>query len=305
MPDIEDDDETPEVAPSAVERLRERVGKGRATESEEDPDVVTVQEPEEDDELDPEVPKTRDERRAARRKQTLREEKAAAEAKAEVYRQELESLRQRPAAQQQEQRGPSQLDRAYLDVEREHERVVLECRTLEKEGKLTDALYEDFRNKARILEIRKIGIVSDMKAAAEAPQRARDQAMAELRRRNPDIWENPAAIRYAEGEYNKRVARGEPDSVETHDAAAAEARLVILRKRPAPDAAQRQRATGMSGGTRGATPDAPVRLSMPVGSREYQLACARYPSDTPGVACQKWANKHGKALQEARANRAH
>lgn len=294
-----------EPKPDRVAALRERMSGARTAERDDDEETneVVVQEPAEtddDDDLEPEVPKTRDEKRAARRKQTLREEKAAAEARADVYKTELESLRSKGGTPAPQQNQNANLDRQYGEVIAEQEKLFAEYHA---QRELTPAQDAEYRKRATILDIRKTSLVVDMKAAHEAPQRAQDERLKALRARNEDVWANPAALRYAEGEYNKRVARGEPDTLETHDAAAAEARQVILGKRPPPDAAQRQRATGMSGGARGSTPDAPVKLNMPPGSRMYILACARYPALDPKQACQKWANTNAKALLEASRNR--
>ncbi len=306
------DEDNGEVSPNRLEKMQERMAAAKAERGpvdDDDTNEVVVQEkpePDDDDELEPEIPKTRDEKRAARRRQSLREQTAAAEAKAEVYRQELESLRTRGGATQPAPQGNANahLDRQYLEVEKEQESLIAEYRRLERDGKLTDAIDNEMRGKARVLEIRRTALVVDMKSAYDAPRRAQEAQISELQRRHPEVWANQAALRYAEGEFNKRIARGEPDTMETHDAAAEEAKQVILGKRPKPDGAARARATGMSGGSRGAPArDAPVSLSMPVGSRMYQLACARYPNLEPKQACQKWANSNGKAFLEASSKR--
>jgi hypothetical protein len=83
-----------------------------------------------------------------------------------------------------------------------------------------------------------------------------------------------------------------------------EARQVILGKRPRPDAAQRQRASGIGGGVGiAAAPGAAPKIPMTKGSQLYKLACATYPELDAAQACQKWANKNGKAYLERTGRR--
>ena len=42
---------------------------------------------------------------------------------------------------------------------------------------------------------------------------------------------------------------------------------------------------------------------MTKGSPLYRMACAMYPSLEPAEACQKWANKNGKAYLERTGTR--
>ena len=110
------------------------------------------------------------------------------------------------------------------------------------------------------------------------------------------MYESPAALRYAQGVYEKRIAMGHQGTTELHDAVCQEAREVILGKRPKPDAAQRQRASGMSSGSRvTSTPDR-ATINMPKGSDYDKIARAAYPKLEPAQARQKWANTVGKRL---------
>lgn len=284
--------------------LAERVGKAREEQTEE----VEVQEPD-DDEEEEAAAKTRAEKRSerGRNRVSARERAAAAEARAEVLREQLEAERSqraqtRPAETQQNNSEVVRHEKRYLDITAEQKRLFNEYQSARD---LTPAQEAEFERRAHVLEVQKNNALADMREAHLAPQRAQAERERAQAARAPDVYANPRALEYAAGEFRKRIALGEADTPELHDAVCEEARQVILGKRPAPDAAQRARATGMGNGARAPmSGQQPVRLSMPKGSPMYRMAVAAYPNDDPGVACQKWANKHGKSYNEAISKRA-
>lgn len=284
--------------------LAERVKAAR----EDDAEEVEVQEPDDDDEEEAQVAKTREQKRSerGRNRVSARERAAAAEARAQVLQEQLEAARNAPsrAPETQPNNGGeiAKLEQKYESILAEQERLFNEYQRAQG---LTPAQEADFKQRAARLEFQKTAAVVEIREAHNAPRQRIEEHKRSMAARAPDVYGNPTALAYASGEYQKRLAMGEKDSIELHDAVMDEARQVILGKRPPPDQAQRARATGMSNGARapvGAA--APVRLSMPKGSPTYRLAVAMYPNDEPGVACQKWANKHGKRYAEAISKRA-
>lgn len=283
--------------------LAERMSKAREEQTEE----VEVQEPD-DDEEEEAAAKTRAEKRSerGRNRVSARERAAAAEARAQVLEEQLAAARNAPSRATETQPNNSgeiaRLEQKYESILAEQERLFNEY---QRATNLTPAQEADFKQRAARLEFQKTAAVVEIREAHQAPQRRAEEHKRSMAARAPDVYANPTALAYAAGEYQKRLAMGEPDSQELHDAACEEARQVILGKRPAPDAAQRARATGMGNGARAPMGgQQPVRLSMPKGSPMYRMAVAAYPNDDPGVACQKWANKHGKSYNEAISKRA-
>lgn len=284
--------------------LAERVSKAREEQTEE----VEVQEPDDDDEEEAQVAKTREQKRSerGRNRVSARERAAAAEARAQVLEEQLAAARNAPsrAVETQPNNGGeiARLEKRYEDILSEQERLFNEY---QRATNLTAAQEADFKQRAARLEFQKTAAVVEIREAHQAPQRRAEEHKRAMAARAPDVYANPTALAYAAGEYQKRLSMGEADTLELHDAACEEARQVILGKRPPPDAAQRARATGMSNGARAPMGgQQPVRLSMPKGSPMYRMAVAAYPNDDPGVACQKWANKHGKSYNEAVSKRA-
>lgn len=292
---LDEEADAAEGAEGHSKNLRDRLAAVPAQET----DEVEVQEPDEDDDEKEELAEAKTSRRDKRAaRQSSRERAAAAEARAQVLQEQLEIAR-RSSTERQEPKAPAGNPVASIDARIKAANEALGAVHDEwnrNAGKLSKAREQELRDKAEALDIEKMTLVVQRSEALAAPQRMRESQAATLRARAPDVYANRAALDYAEGEFKKRLARGETDSLDTFDAAMQEAREVILGKRPKPDAAQRQRAAGFGGGPRASSAgdDAP-KLAMTKGSPLYRLACAQYPSLDPKEACQKWANRNGKA----------
>lgn len=301
-----DDDEDKLERSVAGNRLDELASAMRGA-REEDPAEIEVQEPEEvdPDELIDKTPTGRQERRTERgsKRQTAREAAAAAEARADAFKEALELAARTPAAQPapQQQGNPlaeidARIRQNYKDTESLHSEWNA------KQGKMSAQEEQALRDRAIDLDVQKTTLIADRRDRMLSPQRIQEEHSRKLAARYPDIYANRQAMQYAAGEFNKRLARGEPDNEETHDTAMEEARQVILGKRPKPDAIERQRSSGMGAGLRqGQRAEAPVRISMPPGSAMDKMARAAYPNEEPAVARQKWANKNGKAFLASRS----
>jgi len=263
--------------------------------------TVTVQEPEEDDDLDetPEAP-SRKERRSQRGadRVSARERAAAAEARAAVLQEQLDAARRAPVAplgQQRQQGNPYE----HIDAEIRktfQEEKALNAKWVATSAKASAAEIQRMEDEAAELVVRRQGLIVDRKEVERAPRRAEEARIHDQRSRFPDVFADTRAFQYAQGTYNQALARGEADSRELQDAAFLEARQVILGKRPAPDQATRQRASGVSSGVRPtAVVDRP-KISMPKGSDYDRIARAAFPKLDPAEARQRWANTVGKKL---------
>lgn len=307
----DDDNNDSELVERHGAGLRDLLSKAPARETDEVEIGKEPPEPPEPD--DEELPSRagRNERRAERNsgRKTALERAAAAEARAKVLEEQLEISRREPARAPAVAVPPAatleknRLTQSYQETIDELDKLAAEYDALGTAKRLTPEIDKDMRRRASALDMKKTSIVIDLKSLEEAPRRAQEENTRRLSVKYPDVMANRQALQYAAGEFNKRVAMGEADSEETHDMAMEEARRVILKKETRPSAMTKQRASGMSGGSRGPTVEAPAKLSMPAGSRLYRLAVASYPSMEPNEACQKWANVHGKAYLAKQADR--
>lgn len=266
-----------------------------------DDDVVEAKEPEEGDEEE-ELP-SRQERRSKRNidRATAREKLAAAEAREQVLREQLEITRRGQPERQTQQGNPVEhVDKRIKSINAQLAAVHDEWER--GAGKLSAERRQQLQDKAEQLEVEKLTAVVERRDTLLEPQRQRAEHARMLRQRAPDVHDNPAALQYAQGVFQQRRARGEPDSLELYDAVMEEARQVILGKRPRPDAASKARATGMGAGARaGGVSEGPVRIAMPAGSALDRMARAAYPKDDPAVARQKWVNANGKSYLKSRS----
>lgn len=298
--DDSDDKNENEIAGGHLAELQSSMRKARAAPEDED-EVVAEDPPEPDDEDDePELkPQTRQDKRNGR--VTARERAAAAEAKAELLAEQLKEERARRAEAAPAPRGnPAEAidQRIRANYER---RERLEDEWAAKSGKASADELTRMKNAAIDLDVEKTTLIAERRDLLLRPQRENESKVAALRSRAPDVYDNPRAFQYAKAHFEQQIALGKPDSIELHDEAMEIARQAVLGKRPKPDAAQRQRTSGIGAGARvGGAAEAPVRLSMPAGSVLDRLARAAYPKDDPAVARQKWANANGKEYVAAR-----
>lgn len=297
------DEEADAAEGALVNKHAGALAKNLRASAEDETDEVEVLEPEDDDEETETVP-TRKEKRGARL--SAREARAVAEAKAEAYKEAL-ALSGRaapapgapaPAPHLDTVRGIDARIRAnYEAQEALHEEWTA------KAGKSSAGEIKRMKDKAVDLDVEKTTLIADRRDALQAPQRQQQAEYEAQKARHPDVYGNERALQYARGEFNKRLAAGDTASQELADACMAEAREVVLGKRPPPDAGRRARASGMSSGVRAGAAGEQTKLSMPRGSALYKMAVAMYPNEEPAVACQKWANRNGKPYLAAAGQR--
>jgi len=290
----EDSDQEEAAVAKHIGGMRERMGA--AKEGETDEVSVEAPEPEEDDEDESEVAQpTRRDKRASR--MSSRERAAAAEAEAKVLREQLaERSRPVPGTQQAPVANTAEVDRRIRGTYAELQRLEDDYSRAQQNRTLTAAMETEMREKAMELEMQKISLAAERREIVTAPRRRQEELTRQLERENSDVYGDPRALQFAAGRVNQLIAQGRKDSKELHDEVMEEARRTILGKRPKPDAIERQRATGMSGGPRTAPATASRTIPMPKGSHYYKMAVSMYPDLDAGAACQKWAQTVGKKL---------
>ena len=299
MAGLDDTEQEQESVGNHLGKLRERMGAARAVE--EDTDEVSTEAPEVEEDEEDDAPEaaapTRRERRAGR--QTARERLAAAEAEAKVLR---EMVQQRQPERQQQNFVPdtADVDRRIRATFDEYERLENDYMAAQANKTLTPALDREMKERARELDVRKMELAAERREVATAPQRRQEELNRQLERENPDVYGNRQAIQYVYGRATQLMALGEPNTKALHDRLMAEAREVVLKIKPKPDAIDRQRATGMSAGPRALPTTTRSTISMPKGSHYYKMATALYPDLEPAQACQKWAQGPGKRLLQSK-----
>lgn len=304
--DLDDDDELGRSTDASVSRMKQRIaGKTEGIVSDDDAEV----EIDPDADLDSDTrPETRKERRANRFREA-ENKRVAAESRAEALAAEntrLMQLSTRPQVQQPQRSPTADLDQELSGVFRDQEALFREYADVERQhnGAVPADVHEKYLERSRSLDQKKASVHYRIEERHRAPHRAQEALTMQLRNEWPDIYSNPKAIEYVVGAMQMRRARGEADSKELHDSCAQEARQVILGVRPAPDAAQRARASGVTRGG-GALGAAPKGAGSIVFTRELKaIATAMYPRLTEAEAMQRWANKVGPKHLASAASRA-
>lgn len=279
-----------------------------------DPDAVVEVPVGEEDEPDPDADLDREltPREARRRERggeyyrTIREQRAAAEAKAQAYKEQLDferSNRQAPA--QQVQQSPDQtkalrgeVDRIYQDQTRLLEEYQGKVSAYQRAGQVMPREeYQRYDERAKELDAARIEKLLDLREAQRAPQRMQEEQQRAIVAKAPDVFANQRAADWARGEFSRRVAENPNiDREQLFDEVVEGARRAILGKRPPPDQITRQRATGLSRGSMASSGAQPSSLQMTKGQRV--IARAAYPKLSPEKAYQKWANENGRELVE-------
>lgn len=274
------------------------------------PVEVPVEDPVEDDpdeELDETEPSRRD-KRAARgaNYRTMRERNAANEARAQLLQEENDRLRATPPQIQQptqQQVAPT----AHLEEQRDSIYKQQQSLFAEYNNKVAyyqrakqqmpEAEYKDYEKRAATLDEQKTLILVDIREARTAPQRQMEQQQQLYRARAPDVFHNPRASQWAGAYFSQKKAENPNiDSEALFEEAVEGARRAVLGKRPPPDQATRQRATGASRGAMASSSSSAPRVQMTPGM--VKMAKAAYPKLSEKEAAQKWANKNGKQFLE-------
>lgn len=308
----DDDEDTKVEKKERVERDAEPRDQDEVVEVE----VAGDDEEESDEEVAVESPEHRVTRADKKRQRgnefkQAQERAAAAEAEAARLRAEREAERAQQLMQQQayqqQQQGNQELDRLY----QEQKDLYASFEAAQKNG-LSDGQAQDFERRARDLEQRKYIAIARQNGAGQQVDPRQIQAMVEynaIKAKYADIYSNEAALRWGDARLRQLAAEhgGQmtPDVVyQLLDQAAEDTRqrfgLGNRQRRPAPDAATRQRFSGVPAraGVNGGT-----RETVRMGRAEKKLAESLYPTMDPAKAWQKWANGPGRRAAAAAAQK--
>lgn len=169
---------------------------------------------------------------------------------------------------------------------------------------LTPELLKDFDGKSRSLQQQRMNIAAQRAIQGTLPTIIQATQQQQFAREYGDVQSNPAANRFARGEYDRLVARGAPETPETvaraMNAARVEFRMPTARYQPTEQ--DRQQLTGFGGqGRRVADPKSNV---VKMGKSEKIMAMAmygeRFNGDEKKVYSQ-WAKGPGIRAQRAAA----
>lgn len=259
----------------ANERDIEKVRKA-AKESEE----PKAKEPEDDGDDDDDVeiddtdeePVTRNERRQNRFREVA-ERAERAERAAEEMRAQYQQLMQQQMQLMQQQATPPQQGKSFEDSYREVEMELIRLRgdysnRLQQYANAGRDMPQDelasYIDRNRDLEVRKQSLLSDnyiernnLRPQQVDPRQQQIQMeLAVIRAQNADVFQNRVAALHVNYAYQRMLAEGKPDTIQTASAAIEEARRVVLKKGPAgsatqPSQAQKARFTGQSAGGSG------------------------------------------------------
>lgn len=303
MPPEDDDKDL-----SAEERFRRRV-EGIEGGEEDDTDDDDNDRPEESVEVDetdsdPVVRPTRAEKKRERLRlrdeleETRRKNNELAE---RIARMEgAQSAMHRQAAVRDETDDEDELDSVLESYQSELESAWNALRA--KGANATEQDKEAYRLKAKEIDKKKAIATADIivkRRMGEVTEAQSQEAVrAAIRTRYSDVYSNPRAVQYAEGEYRKLVALGERGTPEQVLDKAMEAARTAFRMRSAPPPTERDRRQ-FSGPPRGRAPstgggdDSGGEIRMTKDLR--RMARAMYPNLSEAESYKKWAQGPGKA----------
>lgn len=169
---------------------------------------------------------------------------------------------------------------------------------------LTKELLDEFDGKSRALQQERVNIATQRAIAAAMPQMLQATQQQHYAREYGDVQSNPAANRYARGQYDMLVAQGAPESPETVARAMNAARMQFRMPtaRYTPTEQDRQQLTGFGGqGRRVSDPKSNV---VKMGKSEKIMAMAMYGQHFNGdekKVYSQWAKGPGIRAQRAAA----
>lgn len=274
------DAKTREKEEESVEDYADRLTKQTkdkvkaAEEQDDEPEEEPEPAVEVDDDPD-EEPVTRRERRQNRVKEfESRAERAEREA-AELRVQQNQLMQQLISMQQPREpqvNHEQEFDQAYENTEMELIRLrgmySQRANQYQQAGQeMPEAELKQFIRQQQQLEVRKQSLLSDAYVRSRGytqPDPRQQQAQMEvaaLKANHADVFANPDAAEYVNFAFNSLRRKGRPDSLETAQAAIAEARRVILKQGPTggrPTQAQKAKYTGSASGAGGQAGREPV-----------------------------------------------
>lgn len=164
---------------------------------------------------------------------------------------------------------------------------------------ITQADKDEYAKLSARIERQRVEMVAERlierRQGAQSAQTANDVMRAAIRARHQDVYSNPKAVLYAEGEFRKLRALGKADSRDTLDEAMNSARRAFrMGGQPEPSASQRSKFAGAPRGYGGGERE-PGVVKMTAELR--RMANAKYSHIKDEEKRYKlWANREGRSL---------
>lgn len=167
-------------------------------------------------------------------------------------------------------------------------------------GKMTAAKHQEYDQKARQFESRKMQIAAERTVANALPVMMQQTQIQSFRQQYQDVYDHSAARQYAKGTYDQLIAMGEPDSPATVEKAANMARIQFRLggANMKPTDLDRQKLTGFS--TRANTNSSDTTVKMDKSAK--LMAMAMYGdalNHDEKKVYEKWAKGPGLKAKKA------
>jgi hypothetical protein len=313
------DDKTEEANKAALEKFKQLTeGKEEPVVLASDDENVTEVEIGADDEEDERL--SRKEKKAARFRE-MADAKRRAEEQVETLRKQLElqqqqSIQAAQLLQMQQQLSSVQNPNGKKDpVDDEIDRIYAARQRLQEtyqaklsQKTLTQDEERQLQREARELEERLIDARVEKRTRTLKNPDPQESVAQNIRARHVDVYQNEAAIKYAQGLYQMRRARGVQDSMDLVDDCMDEARKEFkmgrFRHGVEPANGQKERYAAPPSGANGQQPTlegARVRMT-PEFKRMANSLFAHIPDESKRM--QLWANGPGKSMLEASLKKA-
>lgn len=314
-PDTDDDLDEERPKGGARERFQAKLEGLSSTDDEADGDDGTDEPPvrfernEDTGEDDPVVPLTRKEKKQERLR--MRDENAQLRAESIQMRERLARLEGAHSAmsRQGEERDETDaqddldaaLDQRLTELQDQHTAA---WRQLQARGQnATQADKDAYAKTIRAIDKEKVRVTTEAIVAqrmAEVQATTQGEVIkAQIRQQYADVYGNPNAVQYAEGEYRKLVASGHKGGPDTLDRAMKEARHAFrMTREPPPSATQRARFAGPPRGRGGPGGAEPESIKMTPELRRMANAAFSHVPDQ-NKRYELWAKGPGKAMLAA------
>jgi hypothetical protein len=192
--------------------------------------------------------------------------------------------------------GEADFEERYGQLQKQHTDAY---RALIAKGhQVTQADKDEYTKLSARIERQRIEMTAERmlerRSGVDAQRTTQNVMRAAIRARHSDVYQKPAAVAYAEGEFRKLVATGRADSQETLELAMNAARRAFgLGKEPGPTEAQRSRFAGPPRGQSSVREPGVVRMTPEL----RRMANAKYSHVKDEEKRYKlWANNEGRSL---------
>lgn len=193
----------------------------------------------------------------------------------------------------------TEFEAAYEKLQDEHNAAYQAMIAKQKAGTLTEADKTAYKKTSAKIERQRIEMAAERlverRMAGNVQETAVEVTRAAIRNQYSDVYSNPRAVQYAEGEYRKAIALGKKDGRETLDEAMNSARRAFrMAREPAPSESQRSRFSGAPRGRSGGERE-PQTVRMTPELRS--MANAKYSHlKNEDDRYKAWANNEGKRM---------